>query len=70
MKEMNWEEIMHLLRLHTGTFLGMLDEGNSVPKHVLADGGGPENRGGLDRINELFAALPDKPANFDGGDGS
>lgn len=59
-KELNREEIMHLLRLHTETFLGMLDEGNYVSKHVLSGGGGPENRGGLERINELFSLLEDK----------
>lgn len=56
---MNREEIMHLLRLHVATFAKMLEHQNNVSKHVLAKGGGPENRGGLDRINELFAMLQD-----------
>lgn len=58
--ELNREEIMHLLRIHAKTFALLLDERNDVPRNVLANGGGPENRGGLNRINELFAILPDR----------
>ena len=58
---MNREEIMHLLRLHVATLAGMLEHQNDVPKNVLLSGGGPENRGGLNRITELIAMLPDKP---------
>lgn len=59
MPDLNREEILALLRIHTATFAGMIDARNSVPKSVLAEGGGPENRGGLNRINELFALLQD-----------
>lgn len=60
---------MHLLRIHVATFAAMLDARNDVPKNVLAQGGGPENRGGLDRINELFAQLRDRPpSNYTGGE--
>lgn len=61
MSDLNREEIMHLLRRHVATFAQMLDPQNDVPDNVLAKGGGPENRGGLDRINELFAMLKDRP---------
>lgn len=61
MSDLNREEIMILLRQHVASFATMLDERNRVPKNVLANGGGPENRGGLNRINELFALLKDSP---------
>lgn len=57
MTDLNREEILILLRKHVATFARMLDPQNAVPKNVLWTGGGPENRGGLNRINELFTLL-------------
>lgn len=59
MPSLNREECLHLLRKHVATFAGMLEPQNTVPKHVLLNGGGPENVGGLKRINELFEMLRD-----------
>lgn len=59
--ELNREEIMHLLRKHTATFAGMIQENYTVPVNVLATGGGSQNIGGLNRINELFEMLKALP---------
>lgn len=68
-RELNREECLFLLRKHVATFAGMLESQNRIPKAVMAKGGGPENIGGLDRINELFALLPDvTPVDYQGGE--
>ena len=68
MSALNREEILILLRQHVGSLASMLQSQNTVPKNVLLNGGGPENRGGLNRINELFEILQDPPRSA-GSDG-
>lgn len=68
-RDLNREEIMALMRKHAEVFLNMLQPQNRLPTKALWSGTGPNSRGGLERLNELYELLKvcEPPASEDNG---